>query len=228
MDTLVSLDTPEHMRLRMLLPWHVNGSLNEAQAFLVRTHLHDCAACQTEVNSLQRLRRDVQTAAEIADGNLAARASLERFGHRLHSRNNPVANDTRETSRQFHSSQGRLRRIWQQQPRLALAACLLPVMVGLVISLAPPVFDAAYTTLSSERTPAVQADLVVVFDAAAPTTELDALLAAIHGRQVGEPNSAGAIRIALDRDAGAPDTMTVVALFRARPDVILAEPVAQP
>src|SRR5690349_20893280 len=47
--------TTLHDHIWLLIPWYVNGRLEESQRLSVDTHLHTCAACQEEVLTQQKI-----------------------------------------------------------------------------------------------------------------------------------------------------------------------------
>ena len=48
-----------HEQAQMLLPWHVNGTLEPAEAAWFEAHLGECAECQTDVAADRKLRNHV-------------------------------------------------------------------------------------------------------------------------------------------------------------------------
>jgi anti-sigma factor RsiW len=56
---------PAHMRAWELLPWYLNGSLDEVERENVRLHLGECLVCTRELRRLEQL--DAAVAAPITD-----------------------------------------------------------------------------------------------------------------------------------------------------------------
>ena len=71
-------------------------------------------------------------------------------------------------------------------------------------------------------------ELRVMFAKSTSAADIAATLNQLHGQQVGEANSVGALTIRLVTDSGGPSLHQAIALLRRRPDVLLAEPVLQP
>jgi anti-sigma factor RsiW len=172
-----------HEHTEQLIPWYVNGTLDEQDMARVQQHLTDCRACRTTVEEslglarqLHRPQDDPRVEALIArqDDNLAALRA------RLHPR--PVVS----------------RRTFRLVPMLA-ALVVLTVPVAFVATGVPPLgtehlFEARTTTTTSQR-PVLQ--LVFV-----PGTSAEdiALLLAASGTVIGEPSQHGVYRIALATD----------------------------
>jgi hypothetical protein len=53
---LVHLDGEDHRAVERLLPWHVNGTLDAAEAAVVEAHLAACERCRADVRWQLRLR----------------------------------------------------------------------------------------------------------------------------------------------------------------------------
>ena len=47
---------PVHDDVRGLLPWYLNGTLEEAEASLVRAHLEDCSECRADLAVHENMR----------------------------------------------------------------------------------------------------------------------------------------------------------------------------
>ena len=59
-----------HDSVTMLLPWHINGSLDNEQRKMVDSHIAVCITCRSELNTQHRIAQIVQsrdTAAVVAD-----------------------------------------------------------------------------------------------------------------------------------------------------------------
>ena len=155
---VLPFDPPAHKVADVLLPWFVNGTLDEDELAFVQQHLGECARCQREVEWLRELR------AACADGEAVPGASsvFHKLGRQL---------DEPRTARGEGSWP---RRLWKRTPPwsrwamaaelaliVALGAALLPTTDG------PPL----YRTLGARNaaTP-ITGNLVVVFD---PTAIVD-------------------------------------------------------
>ena len=52
--------TADHEGLVRLLPWYVNGTLDEAERSRVKQHIEECAECRSEAEMLTEVRRAVR------------------------------------------------------------------------------------------------------------------------------------------------------------------------
>jgi len=57
----INLDEQTHIAAWELIPWYVNGTLDEADRRLVETHLLQCPVCNDEVDAQSRLRDAMKT-----------------------------------------------------------------------------------------------------------------------------------------------------------------------
>lgn len=216
-----------------LIPWYVNGTLEDADAGGFQAHLERCPLCRREVELNQGLAVAVRDAGELP----SAEAGLARVLERLD--REPVEEPPVPTPRR---GAGRLLPgWWSASPppaRRALAAglaavLLLAVALGAVLlgpvggpEAAPP---ASFRTLSQPRpdTTAVDADgfrVRLVFSPSATEPQLRRLLLADDGRLVDGPSPAGVYTAAFP--AGA-DRQSVLRRLRATPQVELAEPASR-
>ena len=60
---LFSFDDPAHREAGVLLPWYVNGTLDEAERARVERHVGECVACGREVEGQRRLAEALRCAA---------------------------------------------------------------------------------------------------------------------------------------------------------------------
>lgn len=212
-----------------LLPWYVNGSLEEPERSDVEAHLAACGICREEA----RYWRDF---AELAreDGDLAVspQDGLERLRRRL-----------APSAPQGIGSRPAVRRGWlaplRRTPtpvRWLLAAQLagLLLLTGLLAvpagapdtaPTAPGGTSAAFHTLSDPAPlVAVGADvplLHVVFSDQTREREMRGTLISVGGRIVAGPSPMGVYTVAV---APEDDVTKVLETLRALPQVLLAEP----
>lgn len=48
--------SPDHEKVRMLIPWYLNGTLADTEATVVRIHLESCSECRADVAVHERMR----------------------------------------------------------------------------------------------------------------------------------------------------------------------------
>ena len=169
---VLHLDAATHKVADALLPWFVNGTLDDEERVLVEEHLGHCERCRREVEWLQELH--------------AACASVSTAVPHLHER---------LMRRTTSGIAGRLQARWRRAhpwSRAAMAAQLAVILVlGAVV-----VGDetrAPYRTLGAADSAArAPASLVVVFDPAVTELDLRRMLRAVGARIVDGPTQANA------------------------------------
>ncbi|MFG6441069.1 zf-HC2 domain-containing protein [Roseateles sp. LKC17W] len=199
-------DDAGHARVQALMPWVLNGQADAGQQAEVARHLASCTACRDEMAHQQRLQTALQLpAATVPD----AEQGLARLLQRI---------ELDGLDEQPRPAPARPHRL-----SLALAACVALQAVALAV-LAPRAWqadDAAYRTLS-QATPADTGRLRVLPAPQLSLADWQALLQA-EGLQVSSgPNQAGAY--ALTPVAARTDIPALVTRLRARPELLLVEP----
>ncbi|QPK63372.1 hypothetical protein IVG45_21650 [Methylomonas sp. LL1] len=241
-----SLQTADqHQQTLLLLPWYLNQSLKPAERQQVVNHLRGCMLCRLELDRLTNLAAAVRQASDL---DTAAQASFDSLRGKLPTalpnRQQPQLSavprpaDSRATinnanARQADKTPKRRQPFWRligtQGTRLAIAASLVLAIIPLAMHYGRSPTPADYYTLSAAK-PGTMAgpQLRVVFSKSLSATDIDALLAQIHGQRMGEPNSVGAYTVRLVTGQNTPALATAIAFLRGQPDVVLAEPVLQP
>ena len=198
----------EHQDVWELLPWHVNGTLEDAEAAKVDRHLDCCLTCRSELAQQRDLARHIRDSDAI-DGVLEASLA------KMHAR---IAED--EHGSRHAAAPRRLVDRWlsaalrpfRESPRLvrslvAVQAIAIAVMV-VALSVARPVpsIDSArYGTLAQENGPLQREALRVIFDPTAEERALRNLLAAGGLRIVDGPSPTGVYTLSVP--AGDGDTV---------------------
>lgn len=178
MAHVIHLDTDEHQAVQALLPWYVNGTLEEAELARVQSHLAKCARCQADADWESSLRTAVPAEGAAADPDIDRHWAALR--HRLvdPSRSKPAG-------RQVAGS-------WLRSRWLPLAIGLQAVVV-MTLALAwliAPQRDEPYRALGAA--PAVTANVLVVFRPAATETDIRRALRTHHAQLVGGPTATDA------------------------------------
>lgn len=206
-----------HQEAQRLLPWFVNGTLEDEEFALVDRHLGECADCRREADGLQQLQAACTDTTPPAD----ATQSFLRLRRRI------------EASRAWRPLPrlSAIRRTWGLTPpwmRWAVAAQFAAILVlgGLLLAGDRP--DATYRTLGDPAAPdrgAADAGLdklVVVFDPQIGEAQMRRLLRASEARIVDGPTDTGAYVLVVP----ARRTATVHEALRAAPGVTLVERLA--
>lgn len=182
-------DNPHHDQITELIPWYVNGTLDEREMDEVSEHVAQCTECTDEI------RREVQLARALRSEPTGLDALLARQGDNL-----------RQLQARIHRPGNRWRRgtrlMIRQPPLLAACAVLLVLGIGAGLLLAGAPQRSGYELLTNppvSGAPVVQ----VIFHAEAREQDLRALLLDSGGRMLGNPSARGVYRIALPADSDA-------------------------
>lgn len=198
-----------HQEVSELLPFYVNGSLDDAERTQLDAHLRGCLTCRAELAGEQRLmqafRRTDSDRQQVDDG-------FERVMAR-------VRGSGAQPSQPAWRRWGR-RGLAHAARRVAMVAMLAGVVFGIAhlegnVGLVEPSFH----TLSQDRGSVVGADvLYVAFDAKAPMTAIQEALAAVNGDVVSGPNRDNVFTVRVP----ASQVETAVAALKARGGVRFA------
>jgi anti-sigma-K factor RskA len=200
---VLHFDAATHKVADVLLPWFVNGTLEDEERALVEQHLSQCERCRREVEWLQELH------AACAGVSTAVPHLRERLMRRTTS-----------------GIAGRFQARWQRAhswSRAVMAAQLAAILVlGAVV-----VGDetrAPYRTLgAADSTARAPASLVVVFDPAVTELDLRRILRAVGARIVDGPTQANAYL--LDVAPGAREQ--AIRALQVDRRVVLVEPLGE-
>jgi hypothetical protein len=218
----------EHQEVWEVLPWYVNGTLDDRERASVEEHLRTCAACQAELARCRDLAAAVQGVAEDA-----WEPSSEHFARVLACLDATTASPTPrrswwDTVRAQYERYGEMLRRTPPLIRWTLVtqSALTLVVVGILVWQAPWAPERFYQTLSnsSDQTVQKRMQIRVVFAEDITEKELRALLTDVRGTIVEGPSPVGVytVAVALSGDARAPDDM-VLKTLRAHSKVRLAE-----
>jgi hypothetical protein len=209
-----------HDDARLLIPWYVNGTLNEQDMAQVEQHLEGCTECRVSVSegitSAQRLHRSLNRSLKQDDHE----TRLDRL---LASR-----------KQHFSALSARLGTNRSQSASRPPAAnvrsrLLIPALVtSLIIAVAVPVVfytqpdtqpeDPTLFELRTDNPESTSPVLQLVFKADVSERDIELLLNA-SGSTIGQPTDYGVYRIALSTS----DPMAMLARLRDHPAVRWAE-----
>ena len=192
-----------HERAQMLLPWHVNGTLEPAEAAWFEAHLGECAECQADLATDKRLRN------QFANLPIDTRPA-----------NSPLFDRVAATSGRHGQVPERFlrRRIglgWAIAGQAAAAAA-----VAVFMTLSPAQQERGYELLGSPPEPA-NGNAIILFSPDATERELRDALTRSGMRIVDGPTSSGAYVVRAPGDARS----EALERLRQMPQVILAEPI---
>lgn len=214
----------QHQRIQLLLPWYVNESLPREEYERVHNHVRHCLVCHRELISLRKLSAaisqstELEVAAERSFANLSAKLPRQAASPTVLPHHSDIP-----PCRPF------VRFLTYNTFRYAIAASLMLAIIPLGLRFMPEPNDASFYTLSSVPSAVGSTgELRVVFAKSTSAADITAALSQLHGQQVGETNSVGALTIRLDAENGSPNLQQAIVMLRDRHDVVLAEPVLQP
>lgn len=220
MNPSASTTTDLHRQIQLLLPWYMNQSLQPEERQQVESHIRHCLLCRRELISLRKLAEAVTESSGLE---MAAETSFANLRSKLPARapdKTPSASAAKISGRPKLSRRGAV--------QFAMAATLLLAVIPLALhTLQTNTADSYYTLSAAKPELSTDKHLRVVFAKSVSGTEVEAILAAIHGQRIDEPNSVGALTVKLD-NVDSPKLDDAIALLRSRPDVLLAEPIMQP
>jgi hypothetical protein len=190
-----------HEQAQMLLPWHVNGTLEPGEAALVEAHLGECADCRADLAANLTLREQLA----------AMPVELEPL--------RPQLFDRLEAER--HGALPFLRRRIPLGWALAGQGALAAAAVALFVVIAPSRPADEYELLASAPAAAPRGNVIVLFAPDTTEREVRAALAAADGRVVDGPTASGAWTVHVEGSARA----AALGRLRQLPQVVLAEPI---
>jgi anti-sigma factor RsiW len=206
-EPVLPFDTPAHKVADVLLPWFVNGTLEDDELAFVQQHLSECVRCQREVEWLRDLRR----ACAEGEGTPGASRVFQKLQRQL------------DEPRSARRAPSRVRGAWTGASRWSrwAMAVELAVIVGLGVALLPAADGPAlYRTLGAANPVAQrQGTLVVVFDPRTSEADLRRILRQAGAHVVDGPTQANAyvLEVAAERRKQTLETL------RAEPAVTLVE-----
>jgi anti-sigma factor RsiW len=206
MGKVIRLHGDRHREFQLLLPWYATGQLDAEDQARMEAHLDGCPECQADLSAERRL------AEEVAGLPVEVEQAWASMVQRME------AKPRRRAASPWWNT-GRPWRAWA--PWLGWFVAAQAAMFLLVVALWPrPPQPAVYHTLSAPAA-ASAGNIVVLFRPQTSEQVMREILKASDARMVDGPTTAGAYVLQ------APDAERPVALarLRARPEVVLAEPI---
>ena len=192
----------EHEQARLLLPWHVNGTLDRAEAAWFEAHLAQCAECRADLEASRSLRDHVASLPlEIEPARLSVFDRIAAMPGR------PAA-----------SPRGFLRRRIALGWALAGQAAIAAAAAVLFFATTPSQPEGEYRLLGS-KDGAEQGNAIVLFSPDATERELRDALVRNRARLVDGPTASGAYVVRISE----PARDESLDRLRQMPQVILAE-----
>lgn len=215
-----STDRPPdpHEQCWQLLPWFVNGTLNESQVRQVEAHLVECEACRGEM-AQQSLLRELMRGDE---GVLhAPHASLHKVLARIdRTEDASPAEPASPTRRPRRMDKSR----WLAIAVVAEAACLVMLIGTLSWKMTAERSAPRYSTLTSESETPAQAAARMVFAPAISVAELNELLHSYDARIVAGPTETGVFTVTLPATLSEAEVAAAIDRMQQDPRVRFAQP----
>jgi hypothetical protein len=201
-----------HRRVRSLLPWYAQRTLDPAETRDVAQHLADCATCRAALAEVQQL------AAQIANSDCAPVADTNTDAFDLMRAR--IAADSSAPQRAPRAVARAPRWLW-----LALAAqCATVAVLWPGSSPQPSRHAASYRTLAASPTQVPQQFVRVVFDPALTEAALRRLLGELPAQIANGPSAYGVYTLRV----AAHDRERILQSLRTRHEVRFAEPASDP
>jgi len=219
-----------HMQVWDLLPWYVNGTLDENEQRLVKAHLLHCRRCHTELsrcqNTVRAVHRDREQSWQQKPDQLdrlfqqidqlesvnSSTGQSGRNGFRLH------------FSRLYEWLEGNL-----SLPRwsLAVPAALAMALTAVLVFQSAPRESAVYGTLTSPGAAldVQQQRLQIIFSPDSTTSEITRLLQSldVEARIIDGPTEQGRFTVAITADQSV-ELGKLASSLQSFPEVLFAQP----
>lgn len=198
----------EHEKIEMLLPWFVNGQLDDEETAQVNAHLLACPECQLLLGHEYKLKSEIASM-PAAVPQFAAPAVIE-------SRRPPFVAHAWQSTRQAVST-------WTAKPmRVAVFATAQAAMLLIAFQLGQPAAEpgSVYRTLSSGDA-ASAANALVMFNPDTRESDFRAILTGANATIVGGPTESNAYYLHIEptvRD-------TRLESMRGNTHIVLAQPI---
>lgn len=229
---------PAHRQIWDLIPWLVNGTLDDEQREIAHRHLDRCVDCRDEFDFQLRIQGGMTVDAHAPVGDSSA--SLARLMARIDAEDEgrdfaqiPLhlgsSEETQRTARRVH----RQRRLMRMLAAMVVVEALGLSVLGTLwfAQGSNPEQPAAYTTLSTAAPEAAEGIIRLVPSPSLGMGELQALLAEAGLHIAGSNATATVLTLAANGGAGAQSGDRKASLndtlqrLRANPGVLLAEPI---
>ena len=204
-----------HDSALLLLPWHVNGSLDDEQRKMVDNHLAVCLTCRSELNNQRHIAKVVQSRDDASVGADIAFAQIRR---RIQPEQCSLLSRVRDCTVSKLSAPA-----WTWASGAVVAASIIMALPLLHDPGGPATVPGEFRTLSADN---VNLDfhansLRLVFSAGIEDEIRQDILRMVNPVAVTAPSSRGVLTVQVPDG----ELASALALLRERKEVRLAEPV---
>lgn len=228
MTTQKPSPSSSHDDVWAILPWYVNGTLNEEDTTRVRNHIRLCLPCRREITVQQSLHESLRHAPIVE---ISARPSFERLMARIDREDRmQITKTANEKTHALRTRWGEIleRLLTPGRFSIALALSLAAALTwSLIVQEMTPEEPKSYRTVANAGSFEGFAphDVRVAFADTATEPEIRKLLESINGEITDGPNSLGLYTVRL-KDTDAPESSYLQFLQRLRRNdaVSFAEP----
>jgi hypothetical protein len=199
-----------------LLPWLVNGSLDEGEKVAVLEHAGACVICRRELGDLERLRDSISP---ISVAVPTPEPDMRNINARI-----DALIDRRNWGRNLVAQ---IRETFESPWRIAFAAQSILLIVLASLLLWPEPENAEFTTLTQPHDLPVGHHVRVVFSPELDQSEISTLLDRFELKVIEGPSSRGVYTLGLAESLPVEDRDRLLRSLQDDPKVLFAHPVSR-
>lgn len=227
MKRIQNIKNSLHQEIHLMLPWYVNGTLQQSEIQRVESHLKSCLRCKAELLEQQKLAHCVKNADPLTPQAETAFAALSRKIQQPE----PLPIPEAQTASRLFAFGRRYKKTLTEQrfPKTSVFAQAAALLLALGFLFRADYFSASkipslqFRTLSSAPITQLQSDEIqVIFDDSAKLKQINQILHAASAEIVSGPDAQGVYIIRTNRQTG--QIAELLAKLRRNNFVIFAEP----
>lgn len=208
-------ESMSHEQARELLPWLVNGSLDELERDLVDEHARTCVVCRRDLAELQNLQESI---AQMSDTAETPAPDMRRINARI-----DALIERQGRGREYVSS---LREFFASPWRIAFAVQTVLVLALGIALLWPQNEEAGFTTLTAPSELPDGQYIRVVVDPSLGAVELSRLIGDLGLTVIDGPSERGVTTLRITTAVSAADRDTIVSGLLSNQGILFAQPIS--